>query len=184
MIGLAMKNIAAAVAAALALALPHLASADLVFATWNVAGGEQNPADLRVNARDMNAEVGPVDVLVLQEVISAAQVEAIAEGIGLEHWAISDFSPPPEITGAWFNSLEVAVISALPIEAAAEWDTTGNEANGDGYLRYSFGGGAIDHLLVAGPRAADFGAAVTPEAQGTSYFGSDHRPVIAVVPEQ
>lgn len=52
------------------------------------------------------------------------------------------------------------------------------------YLEGSFGGGAIDHLLVAGPRAADFHFAVTPDVQGTSYRGSDHRPVIASVSAQ
>ncbi|MGD8275763.1 MAG: endonuclease/exonuclease/phosphatase family protein, partial [Thiohalocapsa sp.] len=94
-------------------------------------GGQADAATLGDRARLTKESVGPVDVLVLEEVISEEQVEAVADAMGLDHYAISDFSPPPEITGAWFASLEVAVISRLPIEGAAEWDTTGREPFGD-----------------------------------------------------
>ena len=281
----------------------------------------------------MQADVGRLDVLILQEVISDAQVRAVARALGMPYWAISDLSPPVAITGNGFRSLEVAILSRIPIEAAAEWDTTGQEPTGDGYaprvssteipstetvvdlpvsdvrpsrgfLRVDlrgglsvyaghwkssrgesgtaadldnaaqrerqaagivvdarrrlanggsvlvggdfniqapgrgeragtdstidctpaatddtacgpngpdgyddslhlllqldpssrllsldveptfvaerFEGGAIDHLLVAGPLAATFGAARTPPVEGTSYAGSDHRPVYAI----
>ncbi|SFG40725.1 hypothetical protein SAMN04488020_102133 [Palleronia marisminoris] len=47
------------------------------------------------------------------------------------------------------------------------------------YVRQFYPGRAIDHLLVAGPRAEAFGEATTPKVAGTSYRGSDRRPVIA-----
>ena len=31
--------------------------------------------------------------------------------LGLDHWAMSDFSPPTSATGRWYESLEVAVVS-------------------------------------------------------------------------
>lgn len=302
------------------------AAADFVVATWNSNGGQQSPEELRAHAAGMEEDLGEIEVLVLQEVISEEQVRAIAEGLGLDHWAISDFSPPVEITGGWYMSLEVAVVSAAPIAAAAEWDPHDdgyaprlsldapasqelprdlefeddvpsrgflrvdlkddwsifavhwkssrgescnvkdlanarqreNQAAGlvvnatealakgrtvviagdlnvqapgrhprvgtdpaddcrprgtcdgscgpggkDGYddsisallalgqsarilsadlpetyVRQFYPGGAIDHLLVTGPRADDFRAATTPEVEGTAYRGSDHRPVI------
>lgn len=101
--------------------------------TWNIFGGEQSAAALEANARAAAEDLGPLDVVAVQEVISEEQVAAIARGLGLEHWVISDFSPPVDITGAWFRSLEVAVISRLPLTAAAEWDTTGREPHGDDF---------------------------------------------------
>lgn len=100
---------------------------------WNINAGEQFLAELEQNARNALAEVGPVDVAMLQEVISKDQVAAIARGFSLDHWAISDFSPPVDITGAWFRSLEVAVISRTSIRFAAEWDPTGRAPNGDNF---------------------------------------------------
>ena len=77
--------------------------------------------------------IGPIDVLVLEEVIAEEQVEAAARAIGHPHWVISDFSPPPNISGGPFNSLEVAVISRPPITSAAEWDLTGQGEHGDDF---------------------------------------------------
>ncbi len=45
----------------------------------------------------------------------------------------------------------------------------------------SFPGGAIDHLLVAGPAAVSFSEATTPDVEGDDFAGSDHRPVVAVL---
>ena len=326
-----MSNIVRTIAvSAYMLAAPLPAAADLVFATWNIEGGEQSPGELRAHAVALERELGAIDVLALQEVISEEQVRAIAEGLGLEHWAVSDFSPPVRITGAWHRSLEVAVVSVLPIESAAEWDAHNdgyaprlpagqgseelqlgldleqdvpsrgflrvdledrwsvytvhwkssqgascnaedmanarqreNQAAGlvrsasealaagrtlvvagdlniqapgrhlrvgadpgedcaprgtcdgacgpkalDGYddsiaalltldrarllsaelpetyVARHYPGGAIDHILVAGPRAEDFATAETPETDGRSYLGSDHRPVTAAVQER
>lgn len=49
------------------------------------------------------------------------------------------------------------------------------------YVAESFPGGAIDHILVAGPRASAFQTAGTPKVNGDRWFGSDHRPVLASV---
>lgn len=51
------------------------------------------------------------------------------------------------------------------------------------YVARSFPGGAIDHLIVAGPLADAFSDATTPEVQGRAFAGSDHRPVVAVLAE-
>jgi len=110
------------------------AAQDLRLATWNVAGPERDAGVLAQSAEDLAAAVGTVDVLVLQEVISDEQVQAVAEALGHEHWVISDFSPPPSVTGSPFRSLEAAVTSALPIEGAGEWDPTGRAANGDNFV--------------------------------------------------
>lgn len=62
--------------------------------SWNVSGGEQSPAELESNARALVEQLGPVDIAVIDEVIESDQVEAIANGLELDHWVISDFSPP------------------------------------------------------------------------------------------
>jgi endonuclease/exonuclease/phosphatase family metal-dependent hydrolase len=119
--------------AGLLLALtPTLADGPRVM-TWNIEGGEQPPRVIAERVTAALAETGPVEVLVLQEVIDEAQVAAAAEAGGFAHWAMSDFSPPVRITGAWFKSLEVAILSQIPIEALAEWDLTGRAPTGDGY---------------------------------------------------
>ena len=118
---------------ALLLAAPTAAQ-DVRLATWNIAGPERDAGALAQSAEDLLAAVGPVDVLVLQEVISDEQVQAVAQALGHQHWVISDFSPPPSVTGSPFGSLEVAVTSALPIEGAGEWDPTGRAANGDDFV--------------------------------------------------
>ncbi|MEM0936033.1 MAG: endonuclease/exonuclease/phosphatase family protein [Pseudomonadota bacterium] len=120
--------------AALAVALlTGPAAADLRVATWNVDGVQKTPEALAENAQVMLGDVGRLDILVIQEVINSDQVAAVAEATGLRHWAISDFSPPVSITGFAFRSLEVAVLSRVPIEQAVEWDTTGWEVSGDGH---------------------------------------------------
>ena len=101
--------------------------------TWNINGGEQDEDILAGHALDMMLDIGDFDIIVLQEVISLEQVARIAEKIGFEHWAISDFSPPVEITEKWFASLEVAVLSRTPFVKVSEWDTTGKLPNGDAY---------------------------------------------------
>lgn len=101
--------------------------------TWNINGGQQDREVLADNAVGMMEDIGPFDVLVLQEVISSKQVAAIADKLALDHWAISDFSAPLEITGKWFRSLEVAVLSKTPFVNVAEWDTTGPKPYGDQY---------------------------------------------------
>ncbi|MEM9811237.1 MAG: endonuclease/exonuclease/phosphatase family protein [Pseudomonadota bacterium] len=120
-------------AALLLLGTVGMASADGRIATWNANGVEKTPQALALNTRTMIGEIGTLDLLVLQEVISEEQVAAIAKAAGLDHWAISDFSPPVSITGNGFRSLEVAILSRQPMTGVAEWDTTGQEATGDGY---------------------------------------------------
>ena len=51
---------------------------------------------------------------------------------------------------------------------------------GETYIARRFGEGAIDHLLVAGPIAAEFEDAGIPETDETEFAGSDHLPVHAV----
>lgn len=128
-----MKKVLAGLLCTAAAALASPAAANLVFATWNIDGGEKTPTALRAHAEGIRADLGRIDVLAVQEVVSEDQVQAVAEGLGLDHWAISDFSPPVEITGKWYESLEVGVLSALPIASAAEWDLTGRKPNGDVY---------------------------------------------------
>ncbi|MEA3639386.1 MAG: endonuclease/exonuclease/phosphatase family protein [Lamprobacter sp.] len=101
--------------------------------TWNIEGGEQPPRVIAERVEAALSMVGPVDVLMLQEVIDAAQIEAAAEAGGFAHWAISDFSPPTRITGAWHQSLEVAILSRRPFTAVSEWDLTGRRPEGDGH---------------------------------------------------
>ncbi|MCF7989007.1 MAG: hypothetical protein K9M02_01045 [Thiohalocapsa sp.] len=67
------------------------AAESLTFMTWNINGGQADTATLADRARLTTESVGPVDVVVLQEVIAEAQVAAVAEAMGLEHYAISDF---------------------------------------------------------------------------------------------
>lgn len=126
------KYAALALAGIVLTTTPVLADAPKIV-TWNINGGQQDKDILAQNANEMRLDVGEFDVLVLQEVISSQQVAAIAEKLGFDHWAISDFSPPIEVTGKWFKSLEVAVISKRPFVKVSEWDTTGNLPNGDPY---------------------------------------------------
>ncbi|MCF8003713.1 MAG: endonuclease/exonuclease/phosphatase family protein [Chromatiaceae bacterium] len=109
--------------------------------TWNVEGGEQPPRVVAERVAQALAEIGPVDVLVLQEVVAEEQVRAAAEAGGFAHWSMSDFSPSMRITGAWFKSLEVAILSRVPIVSAAEWDLTGRKPAGDGYPPRTSDGG-------------------------------------------
>src|SRR5918998_1656978 len=106
-------------------AIPLSAAENLRVMTWNISGGEQSAANLESNAHAATQQLGPVDIAIIEEVIETDQVAAIAKGLGLDHWVISDFSPPVSISGFWANSLEVAVISRRPFERVAEWDTTG-----------------------------------------------------------
>jgi len=101
--------------------------------TWNIDGGEASSATIGARIERAFAAVGPVDVLVLQEIVEQGQVEAAAAAGEFSHWALSDFSPPVAITKAWHKSLEVAVLSRLPITSVAEWDTTGPLPEGDRY---------------------------------------------------
>jgi hypothetical protein len=48
------------------------------------------------------------------------------------------------------------------------------------FIGQSLPGGAINHLLVAGWLADRFEDASTPDVSGTSFVGSNHRPVMAV----
>lgn len=111
----------------------HAAAEAPRIVTWNINGGEQDKDILAGNALEMMLDLGDFDILVLQEVISSQQVAEIADELGFEHWAISDFSPPVEVTGKWFASLEVAVVSRSPFSSVAEWDTTGRLPTGDPY---------------------------------------------------
>ncbi|MCF7993383.1 MAG: endonuclease/exonuclease/phosphatase family protein [Chromatiaceae bacterium] len=120
-------------AAWLLLALTPALADGLRLMTWNVEGGEQPPNVIAGRVAQALAEVGAVDVLVLQEVVAEEQVRAAAEAGGFAHWAMSDFSPPMRITDAWWKSLEVAILSRVPIESAAEWDLTGRKPTGDGH---------------------------------------------------
>jgi endonuclease/exonuclease/phosphatase family metal-dependent hydrolase len=129
-----MKSIPALLLGAwLVLALGHARAEGLRVMTWNIEGGAVSAGVIAERVEQALATVGPVDVLVLQEIVSQDQVQAAAAGGGFAHWAMSDFAPPVAVTGAWHQSLEVAVLSRLPIETAAEWDTTGRKRRGDGH---------------------------------------------------
>lgn len=129
--------------------------------SWNIEGGEQPPRVVAERVREALAEIGAVDVLVLQEVIDAAQVQAAAAAGGFPNWAMSDFSPPVRITGAWHESLEVAILSRLPIESAVEWDPTGRRPEGDGHPpRIS------DAAAPARERRIDVGTGGPPPSRG------------------
>lgn len=117
----------------LLLLLSAAQTAEIRVMTWNIEGGDASPEVIAQRVGQALAEVGPVAVLVLQELVEQEQVEAAAGAGGFRHWAMSDFSPPVHITGAWHKSLEVAILSRLPIEAVAEWDTTGPRPDGDRY---------------------------------------------------
>jgi endonuclease/exonuclease/phosphatase family metal-dependent hydrolase len=120
-------------ALALCFVSPRVTAESLRVLTWNIDGGQISAEAIRDRASQASEIVGPMDVVVLQEVISEEQVAAAAAGFGLTEWAISDWSPPIGITDKWFRSLEVAVISRLPMIRASEWDTTGRRPQGDGF---------------------------------------------------
>lgn len=127
------KSFLGSLALSFALAGATADADDLKVITWNVAGAERDAAQVAQSVTDMSAELGDFDIVVLQEVISADQVEAAANALGMTHWAISDFSPPISITNFAFASLEVAVISNMPMTAVGEWDITGAGPNGDNF---------------------------------------------------
>jgi len=81
------------------------AGESLTFMTWNINAGEIGPSGVESRAQDAVEAVGDVNVVFLQEMISEEQVQAAARGFGLPHYAVSDFSPPVNITNAWFRSL-------------------------------------------------------------------------------
>lgn len=129
-----MPSLFLARAACLLIAATTTAAAqDLKVITWNIGGAERDADAVAMSAAAMLDEVGPADILILQEIIASAQVEAIADATGLGHWVISDFSPPEDVTNNPFASLEVAILSDTPIVSAAEWDITGPAANGDNF---------------------------------------------------
>ena len=115
--------------------------------TWNVAGAERDAEAVGKSVSDMVEQVGSADILILQEVIAVEQVEAIAGALGMQHWVISDFSPPESITNNPFASLEVAIVSAAPIVHAAEWDTTGQAPNGDNFPPRTSSGSTLTEEL-------------------------------------
>lgn len=69
--------------------------------------------------RNLRKDVRP-DVILLQEVTSARQIEKIKELLGLPYAAISNFSPD----NFSFSSLEVAIISRFPLSNVTEYDET------------------------------------------------------------
>ncbi len=78
---------------ALLLAAPTAAQ-DVRLTTWNIAGPERDAGALAQSAEDLLATVGPVDVLVLQEVISDEQVQAVAEALGTSTGSSATFLRP------------------------------------------------------------------------------------------
>ena len=106
---------------------------ELKVITWNVAGAERDADAIAESVQTMLAEVGPADILILQEVTAQEQVQAISDFVGMPHWVISDFSPPESITNNPFASLEVAIVSSEPLARAAEWDVTGQAPKGDNF---------------------------------------------------
>ncbi|UWQ84384.1 hypothetical protein [Leisingera caerulea] len=101
--------------------------------TWNIDGVDKTDFAIRTHAETMMKDVGGATILVVQEIVSSEQVRAISDATGLQYWAVSDFAPPPEITGSGYRSLEVAVLSSIPMERVAEWDTTGPKSYGDDF---------------------------------------------------
>lgn len=145
---------------ALLLAVSSLAQGDGTrLMTWNIEGGKASPEEIATRVKNALAEVGPVEVLVLQEIVAEAQVQAAAEAGGFAHWAMSDFSPPVEISGVWWKSLEVAMLSRQPISAAGEWDISGRKPQAHGDRRRGLqhpgtgAGGAGRHRSRGGLRA-------------------------------
>jgi hypothetical protein len=90
-----MSRFAAATAllAALPIAAAHAQEQRLV--TWNIGGAERTPAEVETSVENLASRIGPINVLVLQEVVAEEQVEAAARALEDPHWVISDFSPPP-----------------------------------------------------------------------------------------
>lgn len=103
---------------------PPEPTGEVVVAQWNsgplfgVADVAARDDDLRAMAADVNP-----DVLLLDEVTSLAVAEAVAEALGMptgpDHVVISDFNPNDE---EQFRSLEVAILSRLPLANAVEFD--------------------------------------------------------------
>lgn len=132
-----MKPIPEIVASAALIALALIPSAaaaqELRVAAWNIGAAERAAPAVADSVSGLLARVGEVDILILEEIIDEAQVQAAAEAAGLDHWVVSDFSAPAAVTRNSFASLEVAVLSRRPIVAVAEWDTTGRQPTGDGF---------------------------------------------------
>ncbi|QDT16611.1 endonuclease/exonuclease/phosphatase family protein [Alienimonas californiensis] len=100
------------------------ADGDVVVATWN-SGPLFSVADVQARTDDfaaLAADVRP-DVLLLDEVTSLAVARTVAEALGLptgpEHVVVSDFNPNDE---AQYSSLEVAILSRLPLANAVVFD--------------------------------------------------------------
>lgn len=103
-------------------------------ATWNVHEGftvdgvKERTNDLAA----FGSRIHP-DVLVIEEVVSRAVVEAVRDAMGLHeyHIAVSDFNTadPADFTG-----LEVAILSRFPITQAIEYDPTPDNAGKPGSL--------------------------------------------------
>lgn len=89
-----MKMILALAALAAFSAASIAAAQERRIATWNIGAAERSADEVGRSASDFVDELGPVDVLILQEVIDEAQVRAVAEAVGLDHWVISDLSLP------------------------------------------------------------------------------------------
>jgi hypothetical protein len=83
--------------AALPIAAAHAQEQRLV--TWNVGGAERTSAEVETSVENLVSRIGSIDVLVVQEVIAEEQVAAAARALEHPHWVISDFSPPPNISG-------------------------------------------------------------------------------------
>lgn len=105
-----------------------------VIGSWNVNAGSRSLSDLVTDLRPMREFFSDVNVLSVQEIVHEDQVAVIADVLGYPHWVISDITPPVSITGRWFASLEMAILSRVPFEAVAEWDPNGRREFGDGHL--------------------------------------------------
>ncbi len=91
--------------------------------TWNVFRGTENDMDWRKGGLIAAGEQINADVIVLQEVTSLEAARQIAGFLGMPDAdvVISDWS---DDNGEWYQALEVAVISKLPILNAKEFETS------------------------------------------------------------
>lgn len=107
-------------------------AAEVRVATWNVHEGftPAGIAERKQQLHEFATAVRP-DVLIIQEVVTAAVATAVRDAMGLDGYyvACSNFNPSDEPD---FTALEVAVLSRWPFTQVIEYDPTPDNDLADG----------------------------------------------------
>ena len=114
------------------------------------------------------------DILVLVEVVGRLEVETIAKSLGWKNYyiAVSDFSVGSFAT---FASLEVAVISKIPIVGATEYDTA-LDGRTHPVLKNEdpVTGISVNELELSSDGISGFGSSLSHHQRGTMQIDLDN----------